>query len=236
MTAGRRRKSDSTVRALVDRESAAGRVNVVRDVERVVAMVVAAAVAGGRPARRRRSAHTRTGSTQRHFDLRRRLRPQAFRHVQARCARQLGGWLAGRAAGRVSDCRAAAALLGLPLMRVGAIVGGVKGANEAQTRGRGRPDARLPAYWRSSDTDFTELLRARLAASKAAGDVEIVASRDGSADGAVGGRTNGATGAGSLPRDRIPAWASTREHLVNPAGRHHRAGAGRRSVDLTASR
>ena len=58
-------------------------------------------------------------------------------------------------------------------MGVGAIVGGVKGANEAQ-----REDVvdQTRVFLRTAieGTDFTELLRARLAASKAAGDVEIV--------------------------------------------------------------
>jgi hypothetical protein len=64
-------------------------------------------------------------------------------------------------------------ILGLAVMGVGAIVGGVKGANEAQ-----REDVvdQTRVFLRTAieDTDFTELLRARLAASKAAGDVEIV--------------------------------------------------------------
>ncbi len=64
-------------------------------------------------------------------------------------------------------------ILGLAVMGVGAIVGGVKGANEAQ-----REDVvdQTRVFLRTAieGTDFTELLRARLAASKAAGDVEIV--------------------------------------------------------------
>jgi hypothetical protein len=64
-------------------------------------------------------------------------------------------------------------ILGLAVMGVGAIVGGVKGANEAQ-----REDVvdQTRVFLRTAleETDFTELLRARLAASKAAGDVEIV--------------------------------------------------------------
>ena len=64
-------------------------------------------------------------------------------------------------------------ILGLAVMGVGAIVGGVKGANEAQ-----REDVvdQTRVFLRTAieDTDFTELLRARLAASKAAGDVEII--------------------------------------------------------------
>ena len=64
-------------------------------------------------------------------------------------------------------------LLGLAVMGVGAIVGGVKGANEAQ-----REDVvdQTRVFLRTAieDTDFTELLRARLASSKAAGDIEII--------------------------------------------------------------
>ena len=64
-------------------------------------------------------------------------------------------------------------IVGLAVMGVGAIVGGVKGANEAQ-----REDVvdQTRVFLRTAieDTDFTELLRARLAASKAAGDVEII--------------------------------------------------------------
>jgi hypothetical protein len=63
--------------------------------------------------------------------------------------------------------------IGLAVMGVGAIVGGVKGASEAQpadvvdqTRGQ--------LHRAINDTDFTELLRARLAQSKSAGDIEII--------------------------------------------------------------
>jgi hypothetical protein len=64
-------------------------------------------------------------------------------------------------------------ILGLAVMGVGAIVGGVKGANEAQ-----REDVvdQTRVFLRTAidETDFTELLRSRLAASTAAGDIEIV--------------------------------------------------------------
>ncbi|CAN5901402.1 hypothetical protein BH11PSE3_BH11PSE3_25710 [soil metagenome] len=64
-------------------------------------------------------------------------------------------------------------ILGLAVMGVGAIVGGVKGANEAQ-----REDVvdQTRVFLRTAieDTDFTELLRSRLTASKGAGDIEIV--------------------------------------------------------------
>jgi len=67
----------------------------------------------------------------------------------------------------------AGGIIGLAVMGVGALVGGVKGANEAQ-----REDVvdQTRVFLRTSieDTDFTELLRARLAASKAAGDIEII--------------------------------------------------------------
>lgn len=64
-------------------------------------------------------------------------------------------------------------LLGLAVMGVGAIVGGVKGANEAQ-REDVVDQARVFLRTAIEDTDFTELLRARLAMSKAAGDIEII--------------------------------------------------------------
>ena len=67
----------------------------------------------------------------------------------------------------------AGGILGLAVMGVGAVVGGVKGANEAQ-----REDVvdQTRVFLRTAieDTDFTELLRARLAASKGAGDIEII--------------------------------------------------------------
>lgn len=67
----------------------------------------------------------------------------------------------------------AGGILGLAVMGVGAIVGGVKGASEAQ-----REDLvdQTRVFLRTAieDTDFTELLRARLASSKAAGDVEVI--------------------------------------------------------------
>jgi hypothetical protein len=64
-------------------------------------------------------------------------------------------------------------ILGLAVMGVGAIVGGVKGANEAQ-REDVVDQARVFLRTAIEDTDFTELLRARLATSKAAGDIEII--------------------------------------------------------------
>jgi hypothetical protein len=67
----------------------------------------------------------------------------------------------------------AGGLLGLAVMGVGAIVGSAKGASEAQaadivdqTRGQ--------LHRAIDDTDFTELLRARLSQSKSAGDIEII--------------------------------------------------------------
>ncbi len=64
-------------------------------------------------------------------------------------------------------------IIGLAVMGVGAVLGGIKGANEAQ-----REDVvdQTRVFLRTAleETDFTELLRARLAASKAAGDVRIV--------------------------------------------------------------
>lgn len=64
-------------------------------------------------------------------------------------------------------------LVGLAVMGVGAIVGSVKGANEAQ-REDVVDQARVFLRTAIEDTDFTELLRARLASSKAAGDIEII--------------------------------------------------------------
>ena len=103
-------------------------------------------------------------------------------------------------------------ILGLAVMGVGAIVGGVKGANEAQ-----REDVvdQTRVFLRTAieDTDFTELLRARLAASKAAGDVEII------------NVTSQTTPLSAVPEGaRVPDHFLTieyrmglqREHLVNP--------------------
>jgi hypothetical protein len=103
-------------------------------------------------------------------------------------------------------------ILGLAVMGVGAIVGGVKGANEAQ-----REDVvdQTRVFLRTAieDTDFTELLRARLAASKAAGDVEII------------NVTSQTTPLAAVPDGaRVPDHFLTieyrlglqREHLVNP--------------------
>jgi hypothetical protein len=64
-------------------------------------------------------------------------------------------------------------LVGLAVMGVGAIVGSVKGANEAQ-REDVVDQSRVFLRTAIEDTDFTELLRARLASSKAAGDIEII--------------------------------------------------------------
>jgi hypothetical protein len=64
-------------------------------------------------------------------------------------------------------------IVGLAVMGVGAIVGSVKGANEAQ-REDVVDQARVFLRTAIEDTDFTELLRTRLASSKAAGDVEII--------------------------------------------------------------
>lgn len=63
-------------------------------------------------------------------------------------------------------------LLGLILMPIGAAVGGAKGASEARSAevvDQTRSNLRLAIQ----ETDFTELLRQRLATSKAAGAVEI---------------------------------------------------------------
>lgn len=82
-----------------------------------------------------------------------------------------GGRL-GAAQGAASTA-ASGTLLGLLLMPVGAAVGGAKGAAEAQTEetvDATRNNIRIAIQ----DTDFTEMLRARLQASKAAGDIQIV--------------------------------------------------------------
>jgi len=103
-------------------------------------------------------------------------------------------------------------IVGLAVMGVGAIVGGVKGANEAQ-----RQDVvdQTRVFLRTAieDTDFTELLRARLASSKAAGDVEII------------NVTSQGTPLAAVPGGaRVPdhflvieyRLGLQREHLVNP--------------------
>jgi hypothetical protein len=63
-------------------------------------------------------------------------------------------------------------IIGLAVIGVGAIVGGVKGANEAQSELL-VDQTRVFLRTAIDETDFTELLRTRLAASKAAGDIEI---------------------------------------------------------------
>jgi hypothetical protein len=103
-------------------------------------------------------------------------------------------------------------ILGLAVMGVGALVGGVKGANEAQ-----REDVvdQTRVFLRTAieDADFTELLRARLAASKGAGDIEII------------NMTSQASPLGSVPDGaRVPDHFLTieyrmglqRDGLVNP--------------------
>ena len=103
-------------------------------------------------------------------------------------------------------------IVGLAVMGVGAIVGGVKGANEAQ-REDVVDQARVFLRTAIEDTDFTELLRTRLASSKAAGDVEIV------------NVTSQATPLAAVPDGaRVPdhfliieyRLGLQREHLVNP--------------------
>jgi len=105
-----------------------------------------------------------------------------------------------------------AGLIGLAVMGVGAIVGSVKGASEAQ-----REDVvdQTRVFLRTAieDSDFTELLRARLAASRSAGEIEIV------------NVTSQATPLTSVPdAARVPdhfllieyRLGLQREHLVNP--------------------
>jgi hypothetical protein len=103
-------------------------------------------------------------------------------------------------------------IVGLAVMGVGAIVGGVKGANEAQHEDV-VDQARVFLRTAIEDTDFTELLRARLAASKAAGDIEIV------------NMTSQASPLAAVPDGaRVPdhflvieyRLGLQREHLVNP--------------------
>jgi hypothetical protein len=103
-------------------------------------------------------------------------------------------------------------IVGLAVMGVGAIVGGVKGANEAQ-REDVVDQARVFLRTAIEDTDFTELLRVRLATSKAGGDVEII------------NVTSQATPLAAVPDGaRVPDHFLTieyrlglqREHLVNP--------------------
>ena len=103
-------------------------------------------------------------------------------------------------------------IVGLAVMGVGAIVGGVKGANEAQSENV-VDQARVFLRTAIEDTDFTELLRTRLASSKAAGDVEII------------NVTSQATPLAAVPDGaRVPdhfliieyRLGLQREHLVNP--------------------
>lgn len=67
----------------------------------------------------------------------------------------------------------AGGVLGLAVMGVGALVGGMKGANEAQHEDV-VDQTRVFLRTAIEDTDFTELLRARLVTSKGAGDIEII--------------------------------------------------------------
>src|SRR5262245_43827488 len=64
-------------------------------------------------------------------------------------------------------------LIGLAVLGVGLIVGGVKGASEAQSADV-VDQTRASLHKALDDADFTELLRGRLAASKAARTIEIV--------------------------------------------------------------
>ena len=97
------------------------------------------------------------------------------------------------AAQGVATMTSSGTLLGLLLAPVGAAVGGAKGASEAQSEDvvdSTRADLRLAMQ----DTDFSEDLRARLAASKIAGDIVVSSMTSGastaaqqSAAGAVSG-------------------------------------------------
>lgn len=106
----------------------------------------------------------------------------------------------------------AGGLIGLAVLGVGMIVGGVKGANEAQSEDV-VDQARVYLRTAIEETDFTELLRARLATSKGAGDIEIV------------NMTSEATPLSSVANSaRVPDHflaieyriGLQREHLVNP--------------------
>jgi hypothetical protein len=89
-----------------------------------------------------------------------------------------GGKL-GAAQGAAMMASGSSSLLGLLLIPIGAAVGAAKGAADAQSADvvdETRSNLRLAI----PETDFTELLRQKLTASKAAGDIEIFAVTSGS--------------------------------------------------------
>jgi hypothetical protein len=99
--------------------------------------------------------------------------------------------------------------IGIVAKIAGAAVGGVKGASEAQTE-EVVDDTRASLRRAIDEADFTELLRTRLAASKAGGDIQIV------------GMTADGTPASppAKPASHVIAvdyrLAIQREYLVNP--------------------
>jgi hypothetical protein len=103
-------------------------------------------------------------------------------------------------------------LLGVLLMPVGAAVGGAKGAAEAQSTDvvdETRSNLRIAIQ----ETDFTELLRSRLAASKAAGDIEIVGVTTGASTAPRRGKDGPVAGHVVAVEYRMNIYG---EHLVNP--------------------
>jgi hypothetical protein len=103
-------------------------------------------------------------------------------------------------------------LLGVLLMPVGAAVGGAKGAAEAQSTDvvdETRSNLRIAIQ----ETDFTELLRSRLAASKAAGDIEIVGVTTGASTAPRQGKDGPVAGHVVAVEYRMNIYG---EHLVNP--------------------
>ena len=103
-------------------------------------------------------------------------------------------------------------LLGLLLMPVGAAIGGVKGAAEAQsedTVDTTRANLRIAVQ----ETDFTELLRKRLAESKAGGEIEIVGMASGSSTAPLQTNNGAPVGHVIALEYRLNIYG---EHLVNP--------------------
>jgi hypothetical protein len=97
------------------------------------------------------------------------------------------------AAQGVATMTSSGTLLGLLLAPVGAAVGGAKGASEAQSEDvvdTTRADLRLAMQ----DTDFSEDLRARLAASKIAGDIVVSSMTSGASSAAQQSATGAVSG------------------------------------------
>jgi hypothetical protein len=118
----------------------------------------------------------------------------------------------GAAQGAATVARGASSLLGLMLIPVGAAVGSAKGAVEAQSPevvDRTRNNLRLAIQ----ETDFAELLRQRLAASKAAGLVDFSTVTSGPSSAPLVTAAGKPVGHVIALEYRLNVYG---EHLVNP--------------------